>query len=437
MEILVLALLTLLNGFFALSEIAIISARKTRLEHQAQAGNKKAQVVLELRREPEDFLSAVQVGITLIGIISGAYGGITFAEKVRPWLTGISFVAPYAHQLSIAIVVAVITYFSIVFGELIPKTIALGNAEKIALAVAPLVKIFTRVTLPLVKLLSVSTHFIIWVFHLKNVAEDKVSVEDLSQLLRIAGKQGVLAKGETELHQNLFNFSRQQARIMQTHRKDLEWIDINASLEEIKAQIRDSIHSKFPVFEGTPDNLIGVLTAKDFYEYLEQPDQPLRSILRKPFYIPETMVAGSILNSFRNQKQYLGIVVDEFGAVEGIVTIHDLLEGIVGELPDLEEVEEPDMLKRSNENYLVNAAIPIYDLNYKLQQELIRNDPGNYTTLAGFITFCLNRVPKVGEKLSGTNYELEVVDMDGFKIDKVILKIFPAKSGFKEVNDGK
>ncbi|MBK0403391.1 HlyC/CorC family transporter [Adhaeribacter sp. BT258] len=426
MEILVLVMLTLLNGFFALSEIAIVSVRKTRIEQKAKAGNKNAQTVLNLLAEPEDFLSAVQVGITLIGIISGAYGGAALSDDVRPWLEQISYLAPYADSLSFVLVIAAITYFSIVIGELIPKTIAMGNSEEIALFVAPIIRIFTKVTLPLVKLLSVSTSLISRLLRVKAPSEEKISEEDLRQILKTAGRQGLLAKEETELHQNLFYFSRQRARSMQTHRKDLEWIDLSAPIEKIKAQVHQSIHSKFPVGDGSLDNVVGVLTTKDFYEYLLEPSLSLQSIIKKPIYVSETMLAGPILELFRKHKQNMGVVVDEYGAVEGIITLHDILEAIVGDLPDIDEGFEPDIARRADGSYLVNAGISIRMLNRGLEQEIIRKDPTNYATLAGFITCFLSRVPKTGEKLLYNGYEFEVVDMDGFKIDKVIVKRLPA-----------
>jgi putative hemolysin len=425
MEILILVLLTLLNGFFALSEIAIVSVRKTRIEQKAKAGNKNAQTVLQLLKEPEDFLSAVQVGITLIGIISGAYGGAALSDDVRPWLEQVSFLAPYAESLSFVLVIAAITYFSIVIGELIPKTIAMGNAENIALLVAPIIRVFTKITLPLVKLLSVSTSIISRLLRVKAPSEEKISEEDLRQILKTAGRQGLLAKEETELHQNLFYFSRQKARSMQTHRKDLEWIDLNASPEKIKAQLHRSVHSKFPVGDGSLDNIVGILTTKDYYEYLLQPTLPLRSIIKKPIYVSETMLAGAILNLFRKHKQNMGVVIDEYGAVEGIITLHDILEAIVGDLPDIDEGLEPDITLREDGSHLVNAGISIRMLNRGLEHEIIRKDPANYATLAGFITYRLSHVPKTGEKLRYYGYEFEVGDMDGFKIDKVILKRLP------------
>ena len=425
MEILVLFLLALLNGFFALSEIAIVSVRRFRIRQKAQAGDKKAQTVLKLLEKPEDFLSAVQVGITLIGIISGAYAGAALSDDVQPHLERIPYLIPYAKGLSLTLVIVAITYFSIVVGELIPKTIALGNPEKIALFVAPVIKVFTKITLPLVKLLSASTSFIIRLFNLKGAAEEKLSEEELRHILKSAGTQGLLGHDQSEYQQNIFSFGRQKARSMQTHRRELEWIDINAPLEEIKTRIRKSGHSKFVVANGDPDNIVGVLTTKDFYEFLLQPDHPLETILRKPIYISETMLAGDILNLFRKRKQYLGIVVDEYGAVEGIITLHDILEIIVGDLPDRDESNEPDLLKRGEDSYAANAEITIRLLNRELGFELIKRDPGSYLTLAGFITFFLNRVPISGEHFSYNGYDFEIVDMDGFKIDKVFLKKQP------------
>lgn len=422
MEILVIFLLTLINGFFALSEIAIVSVRKSRVEQLAKAGNKNAHTVLQLLGEPEEFLSAVQVGITLIGIVSGAYGGAALSDDVRPWLEKSSWLAPYAEGLSYVLVIAAITYFSIVVGELIPKTIAMGNPEKIALWVAPIIKVFTRFTRPLVTLLSVSTSLLMRLFRLKEASEEKLSEEDLRQILKTAGKQGLLAHDQSVFHQNILSFGRQKARSMKTHRKELEWIDINAPLEVIKRRIRGSAHSKFPVADGDPDKIVGVLTTKDFYEYLLNPEQPLETVLRKPIYVSETMLAGDILNLFRKNKQYLGVVVDEYGAVEGIITLHDILEVIVGDLPDTDESTEPDLIIRGEDSYSVNAEIPVRLLNRELDQEVIKKAPDQYITLAGFITYFLNRVPQTGDQFSYNGYDFEIVDMDGFKIDRVFLK---------------
>ncbi|SIT90393.1 hemolysin family protein [Pontibacter indicus] len=423
MEIVILILLTLLNGFFALSELSIISVNKNRIANKAKQGSKNAATVLELIESPENFLSAIQVGITLIGIVSGAYGGAALSDDMEQWLSGISFLAPYASTLSIVLVIGLITYFTIVVGELIPKTVALGNADNIALFVAPIIKVFTFITLPLVKLLSGSTNLVIKVLGIKEPSEEKMSEEELRQIIKTAGKQGILAKEEIQLHQNIFTYSEQRAKNLRTHRMDVEYIDINQPFEAIKELIQSSAHSKFPVADGNFDKILGILTAKRFYEYLaEDSGAPLESILQQPIYIPETMMVSAVLNIFKNQKQYLGIVVDEYGSSEGIITLHDILEAIVGDLPDVDELDEPDIVKRSDGSLLVNGSMEVYDLNRQLKQEVIPKDADNYVTLAGFISYMLDKLPVAGDKFEVSGYEIEIVDMDGFRVDKVILK---------------
>jgi putative hemolysin len=422
MEIFILIILTFLNGFFALSEISIISVKKSRIEQKARQGSKNAQIVLDLIKEPEGFLSAVQVGITLIGIVSGAYGGAALSDDVRTFLLGIPFLAAYADTLALVLVIGTITYFSIVIGELIPKTIALGNAESIALFVAPIIKVFTKLTMPLVKILSGSTNVVIKLFGIRESAEETISEDEIRQIIKTAGKQGILAKEESELHQNIFHYTEQKAKNLFTHRREVEWIDINDSLEDIQALIRNSAHSKFPVADGEFDKVIGILNTKDFYESVVSGTQSLRDIIKPPIYVSETMYAQGILNLFKKQKQYLGVVVDEFGSPEGLITLHDILEAIVGDLPDVDETNEPEVIKRDDHSYLVNGSITIYDLNRELRRELIKRGSDNYATLAGFMIHFLNRLPATGEKLEHNGYEMEVVDMDGIKIDKVLIK---------------
>lgn len=422
MEIIVIFVLTLLNGFFALSEISIISVKKSRIEQKAKQGDKNAQLVLKLLKEPEDFLSAVQVGITLIGIISGAYGGAALSDDAKNLLLKVSFLAPYADTLALILVIGLITYFSIVIGELIPKTIALSNATTIALFVAPTINIFTKSTMPLVKILSGSTNLVIKLLGIKPPQEEHLSEEEIRQILRTAGKQGVLAKEESELHQNIFHYSDQKAKSLLTHRLDTEWINIHESSQLITEKIKNSVHSKFPVCEGEFNNVIGILSTKDFYENLIVENKPLTEVIKEPIYISETMYASDVLTLFKNQKQYMGIVVDEFGSVEGIITLHDILEAIIGDIPDLDETNEPAMTQRNDQSFLVNGSISIRDLNKGLKQELISKLASEYTTLAGFIIFYLSRLPVTGEKFEYKDYEMEIVDRDGTKIDKVLLK---------------
>jgi putative hemolysin len=421
MEIIIILLLTLLNGFFALSEISIISVRKNRIEQKARQGSKNAQKLLQLIQEPEDFLSAVQVGITLIGIISGAYGGAALSDDMRGILINVPFLAPYADVLAIVLVIGTITYFSIVIGELIPKTLAMGNSEKIALFVAPIIKTFTRLTMPIVKVLSGSTQMVIKLLGIKETAEEKISEEELRQIIKTAGKQGVLRRDETELHQNIFHFSDQRAKSLMTHRLDTEWIDTEETFASIKEKIRVSAHSKFPVCHGEFNNVIGILATKDFYENMVEQQKSLSDLIRKPLFISETMFARDVLALFRAQKQYLGIVVDEFGSAEGIITLHDILEAIVGDIPDVDETDEPEIIKREDHSYLINGSITIRELNKSLKTDLIPKS-ADYTTLAGFVIYYLSRLPETGEIFEYNGYQMEIVDRDGNKIDKILVK---------------
>ncbi|MFD2246278.1 hemolysin family protein [Pontibacter ruber] len=423
MEFLVILILALINGFFALSEIALVSVKRTHIEQKAHKGSRNAKVVLQLLRNPAKFLSAVQVGITLIGIIAGAYGGTTLAGSLTPLVASVGALTPYAPQISFALIVFLITYFTIVVGELIPKTIALHNAERIVLLVAPVVHFFTKAAYPLVKLLSGSTNLILHLLHIPQKRDTaSLTEEELRYLIKVAGKEGVLEKEEQQIHDNIFYLYEQRNRSLMTYRTEVEWIDLNCSPETIHQLIVKSSHSKFPVCQGNMDNVIGILAVKDYLEHLNRPDEPLTRIIKPPLFVSELMIAMNTLKMFRKKKQYMGIVVNEFGDVEGIITLHDIMEAIVGELPDVGEVSEPEIFRRDDGSYLVSGSILIRFLNQAVGNELIPDLPERYSTLGGFILYTLARIPGIGDKIRIQNYQLEVLDMDGSRIDKVLLK---------------
>ncbi|HPU94784.1 MAG TPA: hemolysin family protein [Candidatus Gracilibacteria bacterium] len=422
MEIFVLVILTLLNGLFSLSEIAFVSVKKYRLEKIASNGNKNAQIVLDLLKSPEVFLSSVQVGITLIGIIAGAYGGATLTEDLVPYVARISVLSEYAYGISFVVVVALITYFTIVFGELLPKTIALNYSEKIALAMARFIKIFSTLTYPFVKLLSFSTKLVANTFGIKKDRGEDLSEDELKYILKVAGKQGVLEKEETQMHQNIFFFSDQKAKNLHTPASDIEWIDINHSIEDIERQIKESPYSKFPICDGTLDNIKGIITAEDFFERRRQKRFSIKRILNEAIFIPENMNAFDILKVFKKHKQYVGMVVDEFGEVEGIITIHDLIEAIIGELPDEEDEFDPEVVKCDDGSFLIDGAIQIHQLNRTFGSKIFNEKSVDYTTLAGFIICHLQKLPKTGDRFEYKGLSFEIVDLDGRRIDKVLIK---------------
>lgn len=421
MEVLIIIILTLLNGFFALSEIALVSVKKSRIEQLAAQGSSRAKIVLQLLENPENFLSSVQVGITLIGIISGAYGGVNLTDNMEQFLSSFTFLQEYHHIIALVTVIGSITYFSIVVGELVPKTIAMNNAESIALFCVPIIKQFTILTYPFVKLLSVSTNLILKLFRIKENEDEKVSEDELRFLLKIARKQGVLEKEETDVHHNLFSFTDQTAKSLMTPSSEVEWINSNLPTETIFNKLKESVHSKFIVGDGSIDKILGVITIKDFLGNYKKEDFKLAQIINPPIYLMHNTPAFKILNVFKSKKQYIAIVVDEFGLTKGIVTLHDLTEAIVGDLPDEDEKDELNIIKRTENSYLIDGKTPIFELNQYFQKDIIENNISMYTTISGFVLSKNQSMPKIGDSVSYNDYTFEIINMDGVRIDKVIM----------------
>lgn len=423
MEIIIILFLTLLNGFFSLSEIALVSSKKTKMEHLAAKGDSRAVTVLKLMENPENFLSSVQVGITLVGIISGAYGGAALTDDMTTFLSGFHFLGSYVHSVSLVIVIGGITYFTIVIGELVPKTIAINNPESIALICVPVIKYFTYATYPFVKLLSGSTKLILKVFGVKESNSDHVSEEELKFMLANAGKSGVLESDETEVHQNLFYFSDQTAKSLMTHNTEVDWINSEDDRETIFRKAMHSGHTKFVVSKGKLENVRGVLNVRELLEHHAESDFVLEEILDEPIFIAQNTPAFKVLNLFKQKKQYLGIVIDEYGGIIGIITLHDLIEAIIGDLPDEEDEALEKILKRDDGTYLIDGRTPIYEFNKYFRKEIIEDVQHRYTTIAGFVLDNLRTVPKTGDKFTYENYEFEVVDLDGLRIDKILMNI--------------
>lgn len=420
MEILVLILLTLLNAFFAVSEISLISVKKNRLEFLAAQGNSRAKTTLKLLENPERFLSSVQVGITLIGIVSGAYGGATLTDDVERLFDGIEVIRPYAHSLALVIVIGSITYFSIVVGELVPKSVAMNNAEKIALFCAPIIRFISIVAYPFVKLLSVSTNVLLRILGVKEKQEDVLSEEELRVLLRNAGKHGVLEKEEQQVHDNIFSFTDRQARSLMTHYSEVEWIDVNKSVDDIRNFLKITTHSKFPVCDGSIDRLKGYVVAVDFWKNDCSPDFSLLQILKEPVYITETADAFAVLDTFKTKKEYIGFVLDEYGVFKGVITLHDLTEAIVGHLPDSDDPDGDEIVRLPDNSYSLDGNLPVSELNQYFQRKLIE-DNSYYTTVAGFLLYKLENLPQPGQKIIQPGMEFEVSSMKGVKIDRVKL----------------
>nr|MBP7273713.1 HlyC/CorC family transporter [Saprospiraceae bacterium] len=358
----------------------------------------------------------------LIGIISGAYGGVALSKYVTPWLIQLPALIPYADQLAVLIVVSLITYFSIVLGELVPKSIAMNNPEKIAIAISPFITVFTKFTNPIVSFLSMSTKLFTRMFLIKENDGDKISEEEIKTMIKLANIQGTIETKESELHHNIFRFADRRAYHIMTHRSDVTWIDVRATQEEIEQSIKESGYSKFLVCEDEIENVVGVLTLKSYIEAQQSKVFNLREILDEPFYIPENLTALKILEQFRKNRNYFGIVVNEYGSLEGIITLHDLTENIFGYLPDEDEAEdESPIIIRADGSLLVDGSVLIDELSEMVHLEAFFEDDKEYSTIAGFVFEKLNKIPHSGDNFEEGEYSFEILDMDKSRIDKILI----------------
>ncbi len=425
MEILILFFLILLNGFFALSEIALISSRMARLEQAVAAGKKGATTAVRLLGDSENFLSAIQVGITLIGIVTGVYGGMNIADDVAPLLEGIEPIGAYAHEISLTFTVIVITYVSIVLGELVPKTIALSNPDRIAIRVAPLIYWFSKLFYPFVRLLSLSTSFINGILGISK-QQNRITEAELRHIIKQASSEGVIEKEQNRIHENIFYFSDKKAKHIMTHRTDLEWIDLENDFNHLKKELMKMQHSKVICCRGGLDNIEGILYLKDFFRYATGSGKKhLRDLIVKPVAIPENADAQTVLNHLRINRSHICFVLNEYGGFEGIITLHDIMENIVGQIPNEGEAYEPDIFVRDDDSILVNGDAPIETLAEIFDNFIIDFEKIDYSTVAGFVFSRMNSIPKTGDKFSFGNYEIEILDLDGNRIDKILIKKRP------------
>lgn len=403
-------------------EIALVSSKPSRLSDRASKGQKGATKALELLEEPERFLSSMQVGITLVGIVAGAYGGATLSAQLKPFVAQFDMLAPYADNIAFIVVISIITYLSIVLGELVPKTISMRNPEAIAVAVSPFVSVFTKFSSPVVWFLSFSTKIVLKLLFIDTSANENISEDELKTMIKLANQQGVIETKESELMHNIFKFADRKAYSLMTHRTDVEWIDINLSKEEINKQIFESNFNKFPVCDGNFENVLGILMLNDYLANYSKSNFSIKKHLSKPIFLPENLSAIKILELFRKRKDYFGFVVDEYGSMEGIITLHDLAENIFGYLPDLEDERElPTIVVRADGSLLVDGSVTIDELNNHLVFDDFNESDLSYNTLAGFVLLALKKIPETGDYFDSGNYRFEVVDMDKSKIDKVLI----------------
>ncbi len=427
LEVLVIVLLIVISGFFAMSEIALISARKARLQEWAKQHNRRAQIALELAATPNRFLATVQIFITLVGILAGAYGGVTIAEKLAEYFARVPALAGVAHPLAVALIVLLITYFTLTLGELVPKRLALARAERIATRVAGPMKALAVVAAPAVWLLSVSTEGVLRLCGVRPSAEPPVTEEEIKILLQQGEEAGVFEEAELAMVERVLRLDRRRVSAVMTPRPDIVWLDAEDPPEEIRRQIVASAYSRFPVSRGSLDAVLGILQAKDFLAQCgEDPATELEGLLRPAVFVPETMPVLQVMETFRQEGTHLALVVDEYGSIQGLVTINDVLEAIVGEVASAGEAEEPEAVQRPDGSWLLDGMLSVDELKDLLDLPTLPGEErGHYQTLGGFVMTQMGRIPQAADAFDWAGWRFEVVDMDGHRVDKVLVSRQP------------
>jgi putative hemolysin len=421
MDILIFCVLILLNAVFSMSEIALVSARKVRLENLADKGDKKAKLALELSSHPELFLSAVQIGMTLIAILTGVFSGERFGNYLEPYLVQWGISPPTAHTLSTTIVVIIVTFLTIIFGELIPKRFGLLRAEKIAKAMAGPMRGFARLTHPFVWLLNKTSTLFFRVFNISKSKDDAVTEEEIKTLITEGTEAGTIEEAEQEIIERVFHLSDRSITSLMTHRSDIIWFDKEESEDTIKEKILKEPHSAYPICNGSIDSIAGVVSIKDLY--VSPDSQPFGDYMQPAVFIPENITAYQVLERFKASKVHSAFIVDEYGSIQGLITLNDILEAIVGDIPQ-ENAPDYEILEREDGSFLVDAQIPFYDfLNHFEKTSWIDDEEHDFDTLAGFVLHELERIPKTGDKLSWKGFSIEIIDMDGHRIDKLLVTI--------------
>ncbi|HID54085.1 MAG TPA: HlyC/CorC family transporter [Anaerolineae bacterium] len=419
MEIFIILLLIMVNGLFAMSEIAIVLARKPRLQQWADKGDKKAQLALTLAKDPEDFLSTVQTGITMIGILAGVFGGATLAEDLAVLLETGGIPARYSETISMAVVVAIITYLSLVIGELVPKNLALQNTERRATAVAPFMYRLSRIAYPFIWLLTTSTQIMMRLLGVKQSEETPVTDEEIEIMMQEGAQAGAFEPEEPEMVRRIFRLSDRDVSSLMTPRREIAWLDPTDTPDSIHQKITATGHSRFPVAENDLDHVIGYIEIKELLKQSSfNPGFDPCSILHPPLYVPETISALELLERFKKEHEHMALVFDEYGGLQGLVTSTDLLESIVGDI-DLPRV--PLIIRRKDNSWLVDGMLPIVDLLETLELESLPNVKGRYRTVGGFMMAALEKVPTEGEQYDWEGFRFEVVDMDDYRVDKVLV----------------
>lgn len=420
-DLIILFVLILLNGLFSMSEIALVSARKARLENQANNGDEKAKEALKLANNPQIFLSAVQIGITLISIVTGVYSGERFSSYLQPYVEKIPALYQYADTIATSIIVIFVTFMSIIFGELIPKRIGLLKAERISRMVALPMKYFARFTHPIVWLLNKISNFFFRLFNVHTVKEDSVTEEEIKAIINEGTESGTIDEAEQEIIERVFHLGDRNITSLMTHRSDIIFFDVEDSEDLIKEKINREPHSVYPICNGGIDNIEGIVSIKDLY--MVSDDTPFKEIMKPALFVPENNTPYQLLEQFKTSKTHSCFVVDEYGSMLGLITLNDILEALVGDIAEA-NIQDYEIIEREDGSYLVDGQILFYDFLTRFEKtEWMNEGEQQFDTLAGFILHELERIPQTGDSLDWRGFHIEIVDMDAQRIDKLLVTV--------------
>jgi putative hemolysin len=428
-EVSIVFLLLIANGMFSMAEIAIVAARKARLRQLADGGDARARMALELAESPNTFLATVQIGITLVGVLAAAFSGATMAEKLAEPMKQVGWLAPYAPQASFVLVVGVLTYFTLVIGELVPKRLGLSHPEGIARTLAGPMKRLSAWAAPLVSLLSLSTEALLRLFRFKSGPQAVVTDEEVRLLVKEGTRAGVFHPSEPAMVESVMALDRIPVRDLMTPRAKIIWIDVRDPHEAIWHKIVVSGHTTFPVYEDNRDHVVGVISVKSIYANLAAGTAVnVKDLMTPPLIVPASQSASSLLEKFKQTGKHVALVADEFGGICGMVSLHDIMEAIIGELPSLDERAKPRAVRRDDGSWLVDGMLDADEFErlvpgFKLHPKAERD----YQTFAGFIVKHLGHVPREGASFQRHGFHVEIIDMDNYRVDKVLL--IPLKSG--------
>ncbi len=419
MEILVILILILINGIFSMSEIALVSARKNRLNFSAQKGNRGAKIALQLASNPSKLLSTVQIGITLVGLLTGIYSGKKITQDMADRLLNIPALAPYADTLSVVIVLIIITFFSLVLGELVPKRLGLTYPEAIAKTMAVPMKIIAIIMAPFIFLLTMTTELFLKVFKIKPSSDSKVTEEEIKAIIQEGMEHGEVQEIEQDIVNRVFSVGDRSVSSLMTSRKKMTALDLTDKKEEVMRIVMEDMHNFYPVYDSDKQDIVGIISLKKLFTEIDKEQFNLVEIISEPSYISEGASAYQALQQFKETNIHYSLVIDEYGSTQGIITMSDILEALVGGISEF-YAEEFSLQKRDENSWLIDGHYPLPDfLSQFGMEEFIKDYEAN--TVAGLIIHELGRLPKQTEKVRWENFEFEVIDMDGPKVDKVMI----------------